>query len=246
MIKITKREVDKPRNDRNPNHKYSEKQKYEAVALYRLLGNLALVAKNLGIVEDTIRTWKVQDWWKDYEYEISQADRAKTSTKLTKIRDKAIEVVMDRLESGDFHYNQKSGTITKIPIKANIANQILKDSIDKEVLLDKMNQEVQRVSATEKIADRLLIIQQRFQEMTQRALKQPESDVIDMVATPGSSDPQNPTYEVLDDPERITNGKESKLSENSQTPGQGETPTGESGDREEILTGTERLNGSKA
>lgn len=159
---------------------WSDKQKYEAVTLYKLLGSLPLVASNCQVPLTTLRYWFVQDWWKEFESEIGSADKAKLTGRLGKIRDSAMTVVEDRLDNGDYHYDQKTGQIVRKPINAHVANKIMNDSVDRSILLEKLSNEKQIATTQEKIADRLLKLQSDFEKM---AKKRPTAEIIDVQAT---------------------------------------------------------------
>lgn len=146
-----------------PKEAWSEKQKYEAVALYKLLGSLAETGRQLQIPLDTIKRWHISDWWKDYELEVAQAGRANLTGKLSKIRDRAIAIIEDRLENGEFFIN-KRGEFERRPVNVVVANKIMTDTIDRSVLIEKMNAEHKQTITTEKITDRLLTLAEFFKK----------------------------------------------------------------------------------
>lgn len=158
--------------------RYSEKQKYEAVALYKMLGSLPSVCKATGISLHTLKNWHVQDWWKEYEHEVTHEGRVKLTGKLARIRDSAMKVVEDRLENGDFHYDQKLSKIIRKPVNAHVANKIMNDTVDRSVLLEKLNTEAQVRSSHEKIADRLLKLHEDFARMAHKNYGK-DKDIID-------------------------------------------------------------------
>jgi len=161
----------------SPKERWSEKQKYEAVALYKLLGSLTETAKQLMIPLDTIKRWHISDWWKDYELEVAQAGRAGLTGKLSKIRDRAITIVEDRLENGDLVVNQKTGELVRRPVNVVVANKIMTDTIDRAVLIEKLNTEHKQTITTEKITDRLLHLAEFFKKGGQ---KREVGEVIDV------------------------------------------------------------------
>lgn len=163
---------------------YPEKVRYEAVALYKLLGSLNAVAKELEIPYITLRKWHISDWWKDYELDIIQSNRAKSNSKVQKIVEKAMVVVEDRLDSGDYQFDQKTGKMVRVPVKAEVANRILQDSMNREIMNEKLNQEAKRNLTEEKMSDRLLKIQESFKAIKAGKRIQGEStdaDYVDIV-----------------------------------------------------------------
>jgi len=186
-------------------NKYSENQRYKVVALYKLLGSISLVSQNTGLSTSTIKSWKSQDWWKDAEYDISQEDNAKTNVSLHKIRDAAMGQVLDRIEKGDYMYDGKTGQIIRKPINANIVNKIMNDAVDKSLLIAKMNSQAKVIQTTDKLADRLLMIAEKFRELAHQGPQKPLGEVFEGELVPP------PLLEDLNEPEgseRFTDGQE--------------------------------------
>lgn len=155
--------VDKQSTD-GPKARYSPKQKLEAVTSYLILGKIALVAGALNIPEETLRLWKATDWWKEMEQEVRTSSRVEVSGRLSRIIEKSMNVVEDRLEHGDFQYNPKTGQFSRKPVGAKTAGDILIKAIDKQVLLEKIDKEPQ--ADTVKIEDRLKAIQDKLIEFS--------------------------------------------------------------------------------
>lgn len=156
------RQIDKKPGKDPQNSHWSDKQKYEAVALYRLVGSLRAVANTLGIPEITVKKWHLQDWWKEYEEEVRQSARAELTGKMKKVADKAIKVVEDRLENGEWIFDQKRGELKRRPIGAHVANQILKDSVDRQILIEKLQREDKKEATQEQIGTRLMQLHEEF------------------------------------------------------------------------------------
>lgn len=160
-IKLYKRQVNKKKGDAQQVH-YSDKQKFEAVVSYLVTGNMAAVSDITGIPHDTLRHWKMAPWWKEMESQARQQKRIEVSGKLTKVIDKAFKEVEDRLENGDWVYNQKTGEVRRVAVNARTAGDILTKSIDRQIILDKI-QEVPETKQ-EAVLDRLESIAKRLQE----------------------------------------------------------------------------------
>ena len=56
-------------------------------------------------------------------------------TKLTKIVDKSLDAVLDRVENGDFIYDQKSGQIKRRPAALRDIHRVATDTLSKRELL---------------------------------------------------------------------------------------------------------------
>ena len=139
---------------------WSEEQRIDAVAKYLILGNLSEVARETKIPRDTLNGWKQKDWWGEVEADIRKQTNQTLQGKLGKIIDKSLSTVEERLDKGDFVYDPKSGSIKRIGVKASVANQITKDSIDRKVLLEKIS--TRGTNSEEAVAERLASLRQEF------------------------------------------------------------------------------------
>ena len=116
---------------------WSDSQKIEAVTLWLSLGNLNLVGATLKIPEDTIRKWRATQWWKELAEEIQLQDRIQLSATAKNIVDKSLSVLADRLENGDWIYDQKSGQMRRKPVAMKDALAVADKMLDHKERLDK-------------------------------------------------------------------------------------------------------------
>lgn len=103
---------------------WSDGQKLEAVKTYLITGNVAMTARILKIPEDTLRRWVKSTWWVDIVAELRCQDELQLSTRFKKIVEKTLEVVEDRLENGDFVYDQKTGAMRRKPVAMRDAHKV--------------------------------------------------------------------------------------------------------------------------
>lgn len=158
---------------------WSESQKIEAVQAYIIFGKVPAVAAATGIPKGTISQWKLLDWWKDMEAELRQSDDIELSGRLKKTLDKSLDVVMDRLEQGDFVYNQKTGELNRKPVSMRDAHTVTKDLIDKRRVLDNKPTQI----TENRVEDRLLVLAKKFEEFALSFKKEKEEKVIDAEVT---------------------------------------------------------------
>lgn len=179
-VKWVRQEVDKDRKKHGLYDRYSTKQKYECVVLYKMVGNIAVISKQMGIPEHTIYNWRTLDWWKEIEEQIRTESRSKLGKNLQNLVDKAYATVEDRLDNGDYVYDQKLGKLVRKPVNANVAAGILKDSIDKTFLLEKLQKEEKKEINQEKITETLLKVAKEFEKFaktkTVEAIVEPEGE----------------------------------------------------------------------
>lgn len=172
--------VVKYRTDKNKaggNTWWSDKQKYEAVGAYLLIGNIMTVQRMTGIPEITLRKWKASPWWKEAEDEIRKASKLQLSGKLTKAIELSNLAIEDRLENGDFSFNPKTGQMVRKQISADTALKILSTLVDKQLVLDKAASEATTVTA-ESVTERLKKIADELKKFTSK--KPLEEDIIDV------------------------------------------------------------------
>jgi hypothetical protein len=132
---------------------WSDKERYQAVSTYLILGKFALTAAATGIPEETLRRWRLAPWWKEAVDEIKKSSKIELNAKISNVINKSLEVLSDRLDNGDFFFNPKTGAFDRKGINASVASRIANDLIQKTVVLDK--EIVQERETPEGLDDRL-------------------------------------------------------------------------------------------
>lgn len=118
-----------------PNTTWSQEARIAAVSQYLVLGNMALVSSVTKIPHQLLRAWKGQPWWAEVESQVRATENLQMDGKLTKIVDKSLDAVMDRLENGEFVYNQKTGQVIRKQVNMKDAAKVTVDMITKRELL---------------------------------------------------------------------------------------------------------------
>ena len=179
---VFKKELASPKKRRGPNDEnkfYTDSQKIEAVTTYFLLGgNLALTARKLKINEGTMRCWKATQWWKDLEREIRSEERLKLSSKLKKIIGTSWEAVEDRLEHGDFFFDQKAQEVRRKPVSLKDAGAI---ALQATKLHNDMELEEDHSVASEAIEDKLNKLAKAFSDLAKGVKPQEPAEDIEFV-----------------------------------------------------------------
>jgi transposase-like protein len=111
--------------------RYSDSQKLEAVKLWLVIGNLTQVAATLDIPYETIKAWKISEWWSELVTDLRSEDNIQLSAKLKTIVVKSLTQVEDRLEGGDYIFNSKTGELVRKPLSAKDAMKVATDAIDR-------------------------------------------------------------------------------------------------------------------
>jgi hypothetical protein len=118
-----------------PNTNWPMEKKIEVVSQFLVLGNMKMVAAMTGVSYDLIRQWKLQPWWKELEAEIRQTQNIEMDTKLSKIVDKSLDATLDRIENGEFFYDQKTGQVKRKPAALRDVARVSVDMLSKRELL---------------------------------------------------------------------------------------------------------------
>lgn len=150
------------------NATWSVEKKIEAVTTHLALGNLRQVAAVTGVSHGMIKQWRIQPWWKELEAEIVASRRVAAATKLSKIVDKSLDVIDDRLDNGDFVYNSKSGEIHRKPVTLRDATTAANALMQRAAIIEKLNRDEQVVEATQSIQEQLVSLAAEFAKMNKR------------------------------------------------------------------------------
>lgn len=176
---------------------HSPEVKYNVVTNYLATGNLKIAAASVGIPYETVRKWHQMDWWKEYEFDIANAKKTETSNKLSKIVDKSLALLEDRLDNGDYVVNQKTGEVCRRPVQIRDINQVMNNVLLRQEAIDKQRRE-QPVKKEESIHDLLKTLAMEFSKFNGKK-------------TPEIIDVEDAT--VKDEDDAIHEGRETGLQE---------------------------------
>ena len=156
---------------------WSQNQRLQAVSTYLMLGNMAETAVVTGIPLPTLKTWKTTDWFKEYALQLQSEDIQQMDSNLKRVINKALKATEERLDMGDAQFDQKTGDIVRIPVKAHVALKITTDLMTKQQrLLDNpIKEEVEKT-----IDDRLLKLSEEFARFANMKQKTIEAEIIEI------------------------------------------------------------------
>ena len=138
---------------------WTQNQKLQAVSTYLMLGNMPETAIVTGIPLATLKIWKATDWFKEYCLQLQSEDVQQMDSNLKRVINKALKATEDRLDLGDAQFDQKTGEIIRIPVKAHVALKITTELMTKQQKLydSPIKEEVEKT-----IDDRLLKLSEEF------------------------------------------------------------------------------------
>ena len=114
---------------------YTDAKRVEVVTTYLALGKVPLVSAVTGIPSQTIHNWKMLPWWKELEGEIRRDENTQLDSKLSKIIDRSLDCVVDRIERGDFLLDSRTGDVRRVPVKLRDVHKVSVDLLDKRELI---------------------------------------------------------------------------------------------------------------
>ncbi len=159
--------------------RFPPEKKIEVVTKWMALGNMRLVAELTGVSYQLCRMWKQMPWWADLVAEIKASKDMQTDTKLSKLVDKSLELVGDRLENGDIIWNKKTGEYDRIPISLSKANKVANDLLGQQLNLSK-KKVVEQVGERQKtVQDQIALLAQEFARFNTNRTINVQAKVID-------------------------------------------------------------------
>lgn len=143
-------------------------------------GSQTLTSAMTKVPQETIRVWRKQDWWKERMQELQSDNTLQLDHRLTKVMDKALDAVVDRIENGEYMYDPRTGEIRRVPAKLRDLQKVAVDSIDKKLLLTKANKDKQE--AKQQItADHLVMLAREFAKFATGKTPDEAKDVTSVV-----------------------------------------------------------------
>lgn len=147
---------------------WTDKEKLEICKFYLLSGNGKLTAATFQMSRNTLNLWRNSQWWKDLVKELKEARTLELSAKLRKIADRAVEETLDRLENGEFFYDQKAGQLRRKPVSALTASKIATDFVDQA---EKIETKQEQKATDQKVVDRLEMLADAFKTFAKKTTK---------------------------------------------------------------------------
>jgi len=156
---------------------WTTNQKLEVVTKYLMLGSITQAAIVTGVPLQTIKTWKYTDWWKEYCLKLKTENIEELDANMQRIVSKSLKAVEDRIDFGDAQYDQRTGAIVRVPIKAHVALKISTDLLTKR---DKIAEAPMKQEIEKTIDDRLLKLSEEFSKFAQLKSKAIDVEAIEI------------------------------------------------------------------
>lgn len=144
--------------------RWKEKKKLEVITTFLATGNLTETSKICNVPRETIKSWRQASWWDETVNDIRNGDAQRNDNKMSKIIDKALDMVIERIDDGDFQFDQKTGRLVKVPLRVRDLQTIATTIFDKRQLIRKQPTTIAADGIGQ--AERLLKLAQQFAEFS--------------------------------------------------------------------------------
>lgn len=146
---------------------WDEKKRLETLTTYVATGGVPMTSAITGVPKETIKKWKTQEWWKQGLNDLQYEDNIKISAKLSKVLEKSLAAVEDRLDNGEHMYDPRTGNIIRVPAKLRDVHKVTTDIVEKKQQLLKMHvkEELKTHNPQTVTADHLVQLAQAFAQM---------------------------------------------------------------------------------
>ena len=157
---------------------WDKKKQLEAVTTYLATGSIAETSRIINVPYRTVQSWKLEsEWWPKVVEEIQSGENQKIDQKMSKIIDKTLEKLVERIEDGDYMYDQKTGRMVKVPLKARDLERITSGLFDKRQLIRKQPTNIKSDPSNQ--ADRLLKLAEQFASFAAGKDKEEPKEIVD-------------------------------------------------------------------
>lgn len=137
-------------------------KRMEVVARYMLLGNMRLVSEQTKISYNTLMGWKNADWWPEMVSQLKRQKQNKTNENIVRLIEQSLEVMQDRLNHGDFVFDQKTGNVVRKPVSVRDATQIATNLLQRQQVQEELEQKLNVKTTT--VAETLSLIAQELKK----------------------------------------------------------------------------------
>lgn len=114
---------------------HSEEDRIRAATVYAATGSCVRTSEITSIPAGTIRQWRTQEWWPQIIDRIQSEEDDELDVKFTNIVKKSVDQINERIDNGDFFFDQKAGEAVKVPVKAKDLGVIASIFMDKRDLI---------------------------------------------------------------------------------------------------------------
>ncbi len=158
---------------------HSDKTKIEVVTAYLMLGgSVGLTSAMTKVPEQTLFAWKRTEWWADLVAEFKREERLTLSSKLKKVVDKSWDIVSDRLENGDYIWDQKAQQLVRKPVSLKDAAKV---ALDSSVVREKLDRTENFTVDGDQVHDKLDKLAKAFADLAKGVKPEAPAEDIEFI-----------------------------------------------------------------
>lgn len=167
-----------------PGKMYPPEKRIEVVTKWMALGNMRLVSELTGVSYQLCRMWKQMPWWADLVAEIRASRDMQVDNKLSKLVDRSLELVGDRLENGDIRWNKKTAEYDRVPVGLTAVAKVADTLLNQQLNISK-KKVIESTGDTQKtVKDQIALLAAEFAKFnTKRTVEVVASAVYDQRET---------------------------------------------------------------
>lgn len=133
---------------------FTDEEKIQVISVYLATNSVKLTSETTGVTEQTIIAWKKSAWWDKMVTDIYHRDAQSKASKMSRSVNKALDLVQERLENGDYMYDPRTGEIKRVPVKLAELIKATNSLVSNQQLLERKTESaVKEVEQTDKLTE---------------------------------------------------------------------------------------------
>lgn len=160
---------------------YPPEKMIEAATIYAATGSLEKTAELTKVPEKILSKWRRQPDFQALLREVWEENNEKIDARLTRIIEKSLDALLDRLDNGDFHVT-RDGKLVRKPISAKELSLVQAINVDKRQLLRGLptSRSEGQGSPQEKLVQRLEKLASTFEDLAKHGRRTEVIDIVDV------------------------------------------------------------------
>jgi hypothetical protein len=126
-----------PVGEKDETGRWTYDSKVALVQRILLYGNIRKACEETKIPFETYNLWRGQDWFPVLVEEIKEQQKAEFANKLDNVIAVGLDIVMDRMQNGDYILNNKTGEVTRKPVGVRDATRVVTEILGKKLVIQK-------------------------------------------------------------------------------------------------------------
>jgi len=164
----------------SPNAKrkwFSEEDRIRVATVYAATGSAVKTSEITGIKAGTIRQWRMQEWWPQVIERIQSETDDELDVEFTKVVKKSLSEINERIDNGDWFFDQKEGKLERVPIKGKDLGVLVSIAMEKRDLIRRKGKNAIEQASTRELLQGIATEVRKFTESKTHTI---EGEIIDV------------------------------------------------------------------